>query len=87
MDFATKEGSDRAPPGLMPWFDHPERASAGEPIAFGHWSTLGLIDRPTLLALDTGCVWGGCLSAARIDGGRREIVQVRCDQALRPGTV
>jgi len=87
MDFATKEGSDCAPPGLMPWFDHPERTSAGEPIAFGHWSTLGLIDRPTLLALDTGCVWGGCLSAARIDGGRREIVQVRCDQAQRPGTV
>jgi bis(5'-nucleosyl)-tetraphosphatase (symmetrical) len=87
MDFATKEGSDRAPPGLMPWFDYPDRASAAEPIAFGHWSTLGLVDRPNLLALDTGCVWGGCLSAARIDGGRREIVQVHCEQALRPGTV
>ena len=62
-------------------------ALAGEPVAFGHWSTLGLINRPTLLALDTGCVWGGCLSAARIDGGRREIVQVHCEQAMRPGTV
>jgi bis(5'-nucleosyl)-tetraphosphatase (symmetrical) len=84
MDFKTKEGADAAPPGLLPWFDVPGRASAGAPIAFGHWSTLGLIDRPDLLALDTGCVWGGCLSAARVDGGRREILQVRCAQAQDP---
>ncbi|MBH9577488.1 symmetrical bis(5'-nucleosyl)-tetraphosphatase [Inhella proteolytica] len=85
MDFETKEGADAAPPGLLPWFEHPQRASRGTPIAFGHWSTLGLINQPDLLALDTGCVWGGCLSAARIDGGRREIVQVRCEQAQKPG--
>jgi bis(5'-nucleosyl)-tetraphosphatase (symmetrical) len=63
----------------------PDRRSAGTPIAFGHWSTLGLVDRPDLLGLDTGCVWGGSLSAARIDGGRREIVQVPCPQAQVPG--
>jgi len=51
---------------------------AGVPIAFGHWSTLGLIDRPDLLSLDTGCVWGGSLTAVRIDGGRRELFQVQC---------
>jgi bis(5'-nucleosyl)-tetraphosphatase (symmetrical) len=85
LDFKTKEGADAAPPGHRPWFDVPGRRSAGEPVAFGHWSTLGLVDRPDLLALDTGCVWGGCLSAARVDGGRREIVQVRCAQAQRPG--
>jgi bis(5'-nucleosyl)-tetraphosphatase (symmetrical) len=44
-----------------------------------------LINRPDLLALDTGCVWGGCLSAARIDGGRRELVQQACPQAMAPG--
>lgn len=87
MDFATKEGAGATPPGHHPWFEHPQRASHGQAIAFGHWSTLGLIERPDLLALDTGCVWGGCLSAARIDGGRREIVQVHCEQALAPGTV
>ncbi len=87
MDFQTKEGASAAPPGHLPWFDAPGRASRNEPIAFGHWSTLGLIDRPDLLALDTGCVWGGCLTAARIDGGRREIVQLSCEQAQVPGAV
>ena len=41
------------------------------PIAFGHWSTLGLVDRPDLLAIDTGCVWGGALTAVRLDGASR----------------
>ena len=85
LDFLTKEGADAAPPGHRPWFEHHERRSAGTPIAFGHWSTLGLVDRPDLLALDTGCVWGGSLSAARVDGGRREIIQVQCAQARVPG--
>ena len=53
-------------------------------MAFGHWSTLGLINEPTLLGIDTGCVWGGPLTAVRVDGGRREIVQVPCPQAQRP---
>jgi bis(5'-nucleosyl)-tetraphosphatase (symmetrical) len=78
LDFAVKEGADAAPPGFFPWFDAPERRTEGTPIAFGHWSTLGLLDRPDLLGLDTGCVWGGKLTAARIDGGRREIFQVTC---------
>ena len=68
----------------MPWFDLPDRATAGVPVAFGHWSTLGLIERPDLLSLDTGCVWGGSLTAARVDGGRREVVQVPCEAAQRP---
>jgi bis(5'-nucleosyl)-tetraphosphatase (symmetrical) len=54
-------------------------------MAFGHWSTLGLINRADLLALDTGCVWGGALTAVRVDGGRREVLQVACDQAQMPG--
>lgn len=85
LDFSAKDGSSAPPPGLVPWFDAPGRRTEGVPIAFGHWSTLGLIDRPDLLSLDTGCVWGGQLTAARIDGGRRELVQVACEQAQRPG--
>jgi bis(5'-nucleosyl)-tetraphosphatase (symmetrical) len=81
LDFKLKEGAGAAPPGLMPWFEVPGRRSAGVPIAFGHWSALGLVQRPDLLALDTGCVWGGKLTAVRIDGGRREVVQVRCESA------
>jgi bis(5'-nucleosyl)-tetraphosphatase (symmetrical) len=86
MDFKVKEGAGAAPKGLLPWFDVPGRASAADRIAFGHWSTLGLRQEARLLALDTGCVWGGALSAARIDGGRIEIVQVPCAQARRPGS-
>lgn len=85
MDFKTKEGAGGAPPGCLPWFEVPGRLTADVPMAFGHWSTLGLLNRPHLLGLDTGCVWGGQLSAARIDGMQREIIQVACDQAARPG--
>jgi bis(5'-nucleosyl)-tetraphosphatase (symmetrical) len=74
-----------APPGLLPWFDFPAHASSGTPIAFGHWSTLGLVNRPQLLGIDTGCVWGGALTAVRVDCGRREVVQVRCEVAQQPG--
>ncbi|MBH1985873.1 MAG: symmetrical bis(5'-nucleosyl)-tetraphosphatase [Burkholderiales bacterium] len=85
MEFATKEGAGGAPEGFMPWFDVPTRQTRGTPVAFGHWSTLGLIDRADLLSLDTGCVWGGQLSAARIDGHRREVIQVDCPQSQKPG--
>lgn len=85
MDFKTKDGAGAAPAGFMPWFDVPGRRSADTPVAFGHWSTLGLLDRPHLLGLDTGCVWGGRLTAARIDGPAREIIQVDCEQAQKPG--
>jgi bis(5'-nucleosyl)-tetraphosphatase (symmetrical) len=84
MEFATKEGAGAAPEGYMPWFDVPNRATQDVTVAFGHWSTLGLINRPNLIALDTGCVWGGCLSAMRVDGGRRELVQIECEQAMKP---
>jgi bis(5'-nucleosyl)-tetraphosphatase (symmetrical) len=85
LELKAKEGAATAPPGCVAWFDAPGRQTATTPIAFGHWSTLGLVHRPDLLALDTGCVWGGQLTAVRIDGGRREIVQVQCAQAQQPG--
>ena len=84
MDFTSKDASVGPPAGHTAWFDAPNRQTQGVPIAFGHWSTLGLVQRPDLLALDTGCVWGGQLSAARVDGGRREVVQVQCQQAQNP---
>ncbi|MEO5883222.1 MAG: bis(5'-nucleosyl)-tetraphosphatase (symmetrical), partial [Caldimonas sp.] len=80
LEFATKGGPAAAPPGCFPWFDAPGRLTAGMPVAFGHWSTLGLLDRADVLGLDTGCVWGGRLSAARIDedGALRTLVQIDC---------
>ena len=85
LEFDTKDGSGQAPAGHSAWFDHPERLTRDTPIAFGHWSTLGLQNRPNLLSLDTGCVWGGALTAVRVDGGRREVAQVSCKQAQAPG--
>jgi bis(5'-nucleosyl)-tetraphosphatase (symmetrical) len=78
LDLTTKDGADGAPAGFYPWFEAPQRRTQGTPIAFGHWATLGLINRPDLLALDTGCVWGRSLTAVRIDGGHREVIQVAC---------
>jgi len=88
MDFLAKEGLDTAPEGCMPWFDVPDRATAGHTVAFGHWSTLGWQgQRRDILSLDTGCVWGGCLSAAEIDadGAFVRLIQTRCEQAQKPG--
>lgn len=85
LELKVKEGAGSAPPGCWPWFDVPGRATAGQPVAFGHWSTLGLVNRDDLLALDTGCVWGGQLTAARVAGRDREIIQVACRQEQVPG--
>jgi bis(5'-nucleosyl)-tetraphosphatase (symmetrical) len=87
MEFETKDSAGAAPEGFMPWFEVPGRRTEGVPIAFGHWSTLGTVHRHDLQALDTGCVWGGCLTAARITGvpGEVERISVRCEQASRPG--
>lgn len=87
MEFDAKDDADTAPEGFMPWFDVPGRRTTGVPIAFGHWSTLGTVEREGVLALDTGCVWGGCLTAARITDrqGSVERIAVRCPQERRPG--
>jgi bis(5'-nucleosyl)-tetraphosphatase (symmetrical) len=74
---------DAAPAGTLPWFDIPGRRTAGTTVAFGHWSQLGLLLRDDVIALDTGCVWGGCLSALEL--GSRRVVQVQCEQAQTPG--
>jgi bis(5'-nucleosyl)-tetraphosphatase (symmetrical) len=56
-----------APPGCLPWFDVPGRASADHVVVCGHWAALGLMVRDDLVALDTGCVWGGALTAVRLE--------------------
>ena len=87
MEFDTKDSGATAPAGYLPWFDVPGRQTTADVVAFGHWSTLGWIDRPDVISLDTGCVWGGCLSALRLGAGarERELIQVRCPQAQAPG--
>lgn len=79
MDFRFKGELEKMPAGLMPWFDVPGRKSADRTLIFGHWSALGLILRDNLVALDTGCLWGGQLSALRLED--RRLFQVPCAAA------
>jgi bis(5'-nucleosyl)-tetraphosphatase (symmetrical) len=73
--------------GLVPWFAAPGRASAGADLVFGHWSMLGRYeDRANgVYALDSGCIWGGALTALRLDGDSREWKDVPCAAHCRPG--
>ena len=87
MDFDSTENAAHAPAGLVPWFDAPQRRTSGTLIAFGHWSTLGWFERSDVLGLDTGCVWGGALSAVRFGAtlAEREQCKVPCAQEQPPG--
>ncbi len=87
MEFETTEGAAGAPHGYMPWFEVPNRQTADATVAFGHWSTLGWLGRADLLSLDTGCVWGGCLSALQfnLQDASQQLVQVKCEAAQQPG--
>ena len=76
MEFKFKGVVQDAPPGYMPWFEVPNRASAEATVVCGHWSALGLKVTPGVIALDTGCLWGGALSAVRLDD--RKVFQVEC---------
>ena len=87
MEFDSKEGTGCAPPGYLPWFEVLNRKTASISVAFGHWSTLGWLDRSDVLSLDTGCVWGGSLSALRfnLQDQAQELIQVQCVASQRPG--
>lgn len=95
MEFSAKEGLDTAPPGYLPWFEVPGRRTAEEDVtlAFGHWSTLGLAEpqnvlrRARLWALDSGCIWGGQLSALRVmpePAGAHVLIQEACEPTRKP---
>ena len=83
MDFKMKESADAgSESGLMPWFDVPGRRSADGTVVFGHWSALGLMLQPNLIGLDSGCVWGGQLSAVCLQD--RTLLQVACPEYQKP---
>ncbi len=68
LDFKNKGAIGTQPKHLMPWFAVPERKSLDMNIVFGHWSTLGYYQGYNCHAIDTGCLWGGELSALRLSG-------------------
>jgi bis(5'-nucleosyl)-tetraphosphatase (symmetrical) len=76
MNFAYKGRVQDIPAGYLPWFETPLRASREATVICGHWSALDLQIRDNLIALDTGCLWGGSLTAVRLED--REVFQVPC---------
>jgi bis(5'-nucleosyl)-tetraphosphatase (symmetrical) len=84
LDLKMKAAPGEQPEHLLPWFDVPKRASAEVRVVCGHWSTLGLVRRADLLALDTGCVWGGALTAVNLDA-EEPPVQLACPGHQVPG--
>lgn len=77
MNFKHKSAPDSSSV-LRPWFDLPVDVPRAETIIFGHWSTLGLMIRPDVICLDTGCVWGRALTALRLHD--HQIVQQACER-------
>lgn len=94
MRFVTMDGNmefraagakgppERGPAKCVPWFEAPGRRSADHLIVCGHWSALGFRQTPNLLALDTGCLWGGRLTAVRLED--RRIFQIPCKESAKP---
>ena len=76
MEFKVKGKLANAPAGHLPWFDLPDRQSRDAVLVTGHWSALGLKVEPNFLALDSGCLWGGHLTAVRLED--RAVFQVPC---------
>ncbi|QIT56461.1 symmetrical bis(5'-nucleosyl)-tetraphosphatase [Aquisalimonas sp. 2447] len=84
MDY--KGAPETRPEGHYPWFETPGRKPVDEPlkVVSGHWSTLGFEEGEDFVTIDTGCLWGGTLTAIRLDGVR-ERVACRCKGARKPG--
>jgi bis(5'-nucleosyl)-tetraphosphatase (symmetrical) len=80
MDLRPVGAPGSQPRHLIPWFQIPQRRSRNLTVIFGHWSTLGVWQRDGVIALDTGCLWGGALTAVRLDSAPRQFFRVRCAQ-------
>lgn len=84
VDLKVKGAPGSQPENFLPWFEIPERASREVRVICGHWSTLGYMRRRDLLAIDTGCVWGGSLTAVNLDADE-DPIQLPCSGHQEPG--
>jgi bis(5'-nucleosyl)-tetraphosphatase (symmetrical) len=84
LDLKLKGAPSKVPAPWRPWFEHASQRPAGLRVIFGHWSTLGLVQRRDVLALDTGCVWGGALTAVNLDDPEAPPVQLPCTACQQP---
>ena len=83
LDLKPKCDPTSAPENLKPWFEHGLEKRASHGVIFGHWSTLGYRDDFGIYALDTGCLWGGTLTALALTDSL-ETHSVDCQQAMKP---
>jgi len=83
--FGAKGRPGTQRPGLYPWFSVPGVAERDLRVVCGHWSTLGRFAGLGVHALDTGCVWGGHLTAMRLDGEEPQYVALKFDRQPLPG--
>lgn len=81
IDHKFKGEPKYAPVGYRPWFEHLHRRHADSTIVFGHWSALGLHLTPTIVGLDSGCVWGRTLTAVRLED--RQVFSVSCESCRK----
>ncbi len=78
LDLKHKSNLASVPIGFLPWFDYENPGLGDARVVFGHWSTLGLVQRSRYLGLDSGCVWGGRLSAVHLESEHVNIFSVPC---------
>lgn len=83
LELGAKGAPGSQPPQLYPWFRVPGRANADTRIVFGHWSTLGVHIGDNVFGMDSGCVWGGHLSALSLDESQR-LIRVECPAHQEP---
>jgi bis(5'-nucleosyl)-tetraphosphatase (symmetrical) len=84
LDFSSNAAPGTTPDGTMPWFEIPNRKTCNEKLLFGHWSRLGAVNQKNIYPLDTGCVWGGKLSALRIDTEITQYIRIDCPGEANP---
>ena len=93
MRYCDSDGNlnlkDKGPPGSqspgsLPWFDMPKRKTRKQRIVFGHWSTAGGLERQDVYALDTGCIWGGDLTALQLDAAPPRFISIACPEFRHP---
>lgn len=81
-DFSFAGPPEEAPASLYPWYAHPNRKELGARVVCGHWAAQGLLETNTMVSLDTGCVWGGQLTAMRLDDST--FFEVECADDIDP---
>jgi bis(5'-nucleosyl)-tetraphosphatase (symmetrical) len=84
LDLINSGPLGSQPEKLMPWFQVPKRKNANLRIIFGHWSTLGYYEGNNCYAIDTGCLWGGQLTALKL-GEQVQRFSIDCPGARKPG--